>query len=442
LKLLLIEPANYLVLNRRIFHFLENVARTAYYDVPPLALGVIAALTPSDWEIEILQEPRDRVDYDKPVDLVGITAATHNVKRGYEIAGEFRNRGKKVVMGGIHPSVMFNEALNYCDAVCVGEVELVWKEVIHDAEKGKLKKVYQAREVFDLSNYSPPRRDLFPKRKEVFYSITTIEASRGCPYNCDFCSVSITHGKTIRYRPVENIIQEMESIKNKRIFFVDNNIISSFQKAKELFGAMIPLKKQWTAQATISIVKDQKLLELASKSGCYGLLIGIESITEEGLKKYNKSLKTLKELKEALKILKDHGIGVLAHMVFGNDFDTRDTIRETLDKLLELDVTSATLGIIVPYPGTRLAEELEKQNRILTHDWNLYDIHHLVFKPLNISIQEFLYEIQEIRKEFFRLKQILRRTISYCSFTALGFNISSRSHNRAGHSLKPVDIVK
>jgi len=277
LKLLLIEPANKFALNKRKFHFLENIARTAYYDVPPLALGVIAALTPSDWEIKILQEPKDMVDYDENADLVGITAATHNVKRGYEIAREFRRRGKKVIMGGIHPSVMVEEALNFCDAVCVGEAELVWKEVLEDLKKGELKKVYKAREVFDLSQYSPPRRDLFPKKKEAFYSPSTIEASRGCPYNCDFCSVSITHGKVIRYRPVKSIIQEMESIDNKRLFFVDNNIISSFQKAKELFSAMVPLKKQWTAQATISIVKDQKLLELASKSGCYGLLIGIET---------------------------------------------------------------------------------------------------------------------------------------------------------------------
>ena len=431
-KLILIEPINRLALQKNRLHIFENIARTSYFRVPPLALGVLAGLTPDEWEVKIIQEPLENPNYDENADLIGITAATHTVKRGYEIADEFRKRGKKVIMGGIHPSVMINEALEHCDAVCIGEAENVWKEILEDAKKGTLKKIYKQKQPFDLSFYTPPRREIMPKRTSIFYNVGTVEASRGCPYNCDFCSVSIIHGKKIRYRPLDNILPEIENINHRRIFFVDNNIIANFKHAKELFREMIPMKKSWTAQATISIVKDEKLLKLASDSGCYGLLIGIESITEEGFKKYDKSVNSFKELKEALKILKEHKIGVLAHMVFGNDFDTKETMWETIEKLLELDVVSATLGILVPYPGTQLARNLEKQGRILTKDWDYYDIHHLVFKPKNFSHEEFLKEIQAIRERFFTTKEILSRAFRYHSITALGFNISSRAHNIVG----------
>lgn len=434
-KLLLIEPVNRLALKKKSFHIFDNIARASYFRVPPLALGILAGLTPPEWEIKIIQEPLDTPDYDEDADLVGITVATHTAKRGYEIADEFKKRGKLVIMGGIHPSVMVDEALAHCDSVCIGEVENIWKDILNDAKRGALKKIYRQKQPSDLRFYTPPRRDLMPERTSIFYNVGTIEASRGCPYNCDFCSVSITHGKRIRYRPLDNILPEIESIKHNRLFFVDNNIIASFRHAKELFREMIPLKKSWTAQATISIVKDEELLKLASDSGCYGLLIGIENLTEEGFKKYNKSVRNFNELKVALRILKDHKIGVLAHMVFGNDFDTKGTIRETGEKLLELDVVSATLGILVPYPGTQLANNLEKQGRILTKDWDYYDIHHLVFQPKNFSRKEFLDEIQSIRKNFFATKAILSRAFRYRSLTALGFNISSRAHNNVDTSL-------
>ena len=247
------------------------------------------------------------------------------------------------------------------------------------------------------------------------------------------------HGRKIRYRPIDNLIPEMERMENKNLFFVDNNIIANFKHAKELFREMIPLKKKWTGQATISIVKDRELLKLASDSGCYGLLIGIESVIKEGFQKYNKSLRSFDELKKALRILRDHRIGVLAHMVFGNDFDTKETLRESLYNLLELDVASATLGILVPYPGTKFTQNLESQGRILTKDWNYYDINHLLFQPTNFTPQEFLEEMQEMRKNFFSVKSILLRTIKYYSPIVLGLNIISRSHNKADYVL---DFVK
>jgi radical SAM superfamily enzyme YgiQ (UPF0313 family) len=439
MKLLLIEPVNQLKIKNKLYQALENIIRKDYFTVPPLALGVIAGLTPSGWEIKIVQEPLDVVNYDEPADLVGISAVTHTVRRGYELAQEFRKRGKKVIMGGIHPSVLPDEALQYCDSVCIGEAENVWMEVLEDFIKGKLKKKYKSEEPFDLKLYTYPRRDLIDYPRSFVFNIgSTIEASRGCPYNCDFCSVSFTHGKKIRYRPVNNIIPEIESIKNRKLFFVDNNIIASFKYAKELFKAMIPLKKKWAAQATISIVKDPELLKLASDSGCYGLLIGIESVSDEGLKRYRKSLGNYEKLKEAIRVLNEHNIDILAHMIFGTDFDSAETMKESLDRLLDLDIASAQLGIVVPYPGTILFEKLQKDNRILTTDWNYYDIHHIVFKPLNFSIEMFLKDVEIIRNEFYSYSQIFKRAWRSKFLLSLGLNITSRSHSRAGYVLESI----
>lgn len=422
MRLLLIEPAN------------QHASLKNSFRVPPLSLGVLAGLTPPDWEVKIVQEPGDTIDFDEDVDFVGITATTNNVKRGYEIAHEFRRRGKKVIMGGIHPTVMPGEALLHCDSVCIGEAEPLWKEILKEFKQGKLKKIYRQKEFFDLDLYTSPKRELMPHRRSFFFDVGTVETSRGCPYNCDFCSVSTIHGGRIRYRPLKSVIREIESIENKNLFFVDNNIVPHVRNAKKLFREMIPLRKRWTAQATISMVKDHELVKLAAASGCFGLLIGIESVVQDGFKKYSKSLKGLDELKVALKLLKDNGIGILATMVFGNDFDTRDTMRESLHNLLELDLASASLGILIPYPGTKLAEDLERQNRILSRDWNYYDINNLVFKPKNFSCEEFMEEMHILRKKYFSLSSILSRALSHSGnsfWIALGVNIAMRAHNRA-----------
>ncbi len=416
----------------RTFGLTNYFARKNYFTVPPISLGILAAMTPSFWEVKIVQEPHQQVNFDEPADLVGITANTGNVIRGYQIADEFRVRGVTVIMGGIHPTVRTDEALEHCDSVCVGEAELIWNDVLEDVQKRRLEKKYKADTYFNLQDYTPPRRDLMTTSNSLFYSAVTIETSRGCPYNCDFCSVSLSHGNRIRYRQPDNVAEEISKIKRKKFFFVDNNIVANNRKAKELFKSLIPLKIRWTGQATISIADDPELLKYAVDSGCYGLLIGLESITDEGFKKYKKSKKDFMTLKSAIKTLKDHGIAVQAHLVFGNDFDTKDSITETLERLYELDIASATLGIMVPYPGTKLADNLERENRILTKNWNLYDIHHLVYKPKNFASEEFLKEIQKIRNEFFSVGKILSRTYNCRNLVVLGFNLSVKSHNRVG----------
>ena len=196
------------------------------------------------------------------------------------------------------------------------------------------------------------------------------------------------------------------------------------------------MKKTWTAQSGISIAKDPELLKLAVDSGCNGLLIGIESVLDAGLSKYSKNPGKFDELKETLTRLKDHGISVLAHMIFGNDFETMETFPETLERLKELDVASASLGIMIPYPGTKLAENMEKEGRIITRDWDYYDIHHLVFQPLNFSHEDFLKEMEKLRNDYFSFRDIMSRTMKYQDPKVFGFNIMQRSHNKVHHSLE------
>jgi radical SAM superfamily enzyme YgiQ (UPF0313 family) len=353
------------------------------------------------------------------------------VNRGYEIADEFRKRGVKVIMGGIHPTVLPEEALQHCDSVCVGEAEPVWAEVIADLERGQLKPIYKADSLFDMAGYTSPRRDLMSKPKSsLFNPGVFIEASRGCPYACDFCSVSLIHGRTIRYRPTSELIREIESIKGRKLFFVDNNIVANVRKAKELFKALIPLKLKWTGQATISIANDPELLKLAAQSGCRGLLIGVESVVDDGLHKYRKNPGDFDELARALKRIKDHGIKAFAQMVFGNEFETSDTIRESLRRLSQLDVVSASIGIVIPYPGTQLARNLEKEGRLLHRNWDLYNINNLVFQPVNFTCTGFIKEVEKLRKKYFSYQAILSRTMRFRSMEVLGFNISMKAHNK------------
>jgi radical SAM superfamily enzyme YgiQ (UPF0313 family) len=425
-----------------VLHLIEPVNKHAglrtEFRVPSLVLELLASQTPPDWDVRIIQEPFDRIDFDQEADLVGITVATNTANRAYSIADEYRKRDTKVVMGGIHPTVLPQEALEHCDAVCLAEGETVWRDILQDFKNGKLRPLYKQERTTNLDEYPLLDHERIARRRSRFFDIGTMETSRGCPYDCDFCSVSIIHGRKIRNRPLKPVLTEMESINNRILFFVDNNIISSIPYAKQLFREMIPLKKRWTAQATIAFAKDRELVRLASDAGCFGLLVGLESVVEEGFQRYKKSLRNLEELKEALKLLKDHGISVLATMIFGHDFDTKDTIRRTLDYLLDLDLISASLGILVPYPGTKLADRLEKQNRLLSKDWSLYDINNLLFEPLNFSCDEFVEEMQNLRKKYFSWPAAAKRVISHAGNTiwiGIGLNVAMNLHNKPKSSV-------
>ncbi|MBS3822010.1 MAG: B12-binding domain-containing radical SAM protein, partial [Phycisphaerae bacterium] len=293
MRLYLINPKNPLV-------SLANIRESRWnrYRVwKPLGLLVLAALTPPEWEITVIDENVDTPDYEampKP-DLVGITAFTSQACRAYEIARAFRSRGVKVVMGGIHATACTEEALQYVDAVVSGEAESVWKTVLDDARHGTLKTTYVG-ERLDLAQVPPARHDLLTKG----YAFGSIQTTRGCPLNCSFCSVSAFNGTRYRHRPIASVIEELKSIGEKWVLVVDDNLIgmsdAHVARAKELFRAMIhaDLGKKWICQATINIADDDELLALAAQAGCCGVFIGFESPTAEGLAEVGKKFNVLR----------------------------------------------------------------------------------------------------------------------------------------------------
>lgn len=298
--------------------------------MPSLALPVVAALTPTDVDVEIEDEYLMDIDFENKADLVGITSMTTQAERAYQIADEFRRRGKPVVMGGIHVSALPEEAAQHCDSVVVGEAELLWERVITDFRKGGLQRVYRTDQRHNLRGLPVPRIDLLPLHR---YSIPVIpvQTSRGCPHRCDFCIVTEFFGGTYRFRPVDEVVREIEIqkalFKEKRkkiIFFADDNIAANRVHAKELFKALIPLKIPWGCQCTLNITDDPQLLDLAAESGCIHMFIGIETINAASLKSVNKSFNRVEKYEKALETLRQRGIHVEASMIVGFDEDRED----------------------------------------------------------------------------------------------------------------------
>lgn len=377
---------------------------------PQLALSIIASLTPKEWDIHITDENVDDVDFDREVDLVGITVMTAAAPRAYEIADTFRKRGVKVVLGGMHPTALPEEAIQHADAVVIGEAEGIWERVIEDFNRGTLKKFYSSDNRPDLSNLPLPRRDLL--KDGAYFAKNTVQTTRGCPFDCSFCSVSNFFGRTYRMRPVKDVIKEIEGLKGKFIAFLDDNIVGNLRYAKELFRALIPERKWWAGQASLNFVKDREVLKLLKESGCKFLFIGFESLSQANLREIGKKFNIVSKFKEAVKKIHDYGIGVEGAFVFGFDNDDKDVFKRTLEFVNKARIDFAQFGILTPFPGTRLYKKLEEENRIIDRDWAKYDIDHVVFKPKLMSPEELCEGTGWVLKNFYSYKSILKRILN------------------------------
>ena len=387
-KILLISPA---FRNK----LLENVRALA---LPPLNLMIIAAHTPKEYQIAIIDEAYDDIDYEAPVDLVGITCMTPLAPRAYKIAAEFKKRGVPVVLGGIHPSMISEEAAQYADAVVIGEAEELWPQLLADFACGKMQKLYQATQRPDITHLPAPRRDLLTNK----YFVQTVQTSRGCPNNCKFCSVTLFNGGQYRMRAIDDVITEINAIPDKRIFIIDDNIIGSGQnsidRAFALFSRLKECRKEWGGQTCLNIIEHEGLLKAAYQSGARALLIGFESIEQEVLGGMGKKINmrpTTKNFKEAIKKIHDHGIAIVGGFIFGTDNDNADTFKRTLDFIIEAEVDAVQLSIQTPLPGTALYRQLEEENRLLLNnypqDWEAYNIFEPVFQPRHLSPEQ-LYQ--------------------------------------------------
>lgn len=363
--------------------------------IPPLNLAMIARYTPERFDVQLVDEAVEDLDFDIPADLVGITCMTPLAPRAYEIAAEFKKRGVPVVMGGIHASYMPEEALRYVDAVVSGEAETTWPKVLEDFENGRMQKVYSISEQPDIENLKPPRRDLLHGK----YFVETVQTGRGCPINCNFCSVTAFNGPRYRLRSIDSVIEEIKQIKSKRIFIVDDNIVGAgnkyIRRTRELFTRLKECNKEWGAQTCLNIVEHEDLLTLARESGCRALLIGFESIDADSLNHMHKPVNlrpNTKNFSEAIKKIHDHGIAIIGCFIFGADTQTKDVFRRTVDFALANDIDAIQMTLETPLPGTAFYRQMVEEKRLLLtnypNDWRHYNIFEPVFQMKSFSARE------------------------------------------------------
>lgn len=387
----------------------------------PLQLGVLAGLTPDRHEIKLVDDRINAVDYDKSTDLVAITVEIYMAKRAYEIATEYRKRGVTVVLGGIHASLMPEEACQYADSVIIGDAEAVWEQVLDDVENNQLKSEYH-------SFPSTPHPGKFARRSiyegNTYLPLTLLQYGRGCPYSCSFCSISVYFNKTNYYREVDEVIAEIKAQKRKLLFFVDDNIIGDKEKAKALFRALIPLRVRWVGQASINMTDDPELMDLMQQSGCMGLVIGFESYSEAGLNEFNKTPNEMRDFEEQIRIIRKHRINIWAAFVLGHDEETPDTLRQTLEFTIRQKFAFAAFNILMPYPKTEVYQKLQEENRLLYGEkWWLhpdYRFNYAAYKPRKMTADELTDQVYLMRKKFNSVPVILQRVFAWHNLRNIG----------------------
>ncbi len=378
----------------------------------PLTLTTLASLVPPEIPagITLLDEGVDEIASGKlEADLVGITAITGTAPRAYELAREFRARGIPVVLGGVHPTLMPQEAIQHADSIVVGYAEESWPQLLRDFVAGRMQRRYDQSPQLKLDNLPFPRRDLY--KTGMVNVADTIEATRGCIFQCDFCVVPSAWGTRPLQKPVGDVIADLRQLGARRAIFLDLNLIANLPYARELFTAMIPLNLRWAGLVTTTIAWDEELLDLAARSGCRGLLIGFESLDQKALDESKKGFNMRQDYRLVVDRIHDRGIAIMGCFVFGFDADTLETFDRTVDFVMESRMDLPRYAIAVPFPATGLYRRLKAENRILTDDWSLYDGQHVVFEPANMSPDQLLRHTGRAWKKTYEYKSIARRVL-------------------------------
>ncbi|MFH1185609.1 MAG: radical SAM protein [Chloroflexota bacterium] len=360
----------------------ERPRGSRYFRFSMLSSLYVAAAMPPGVEIQLIDEDVDAVDFDTDADLIGITFMTYNAPRAYAIADRFRSeRHKPVIVGGYHPTFLPEEAIRHADAVCIGDAEDTVPRMIEDFEAGALKPFYRSA-LPSLGCLRPLDRSLI--RARDYAPVDVLQATRGCAQHCTFCSVTAFHQHRHRTRPVAEVIDELKTL-GPYVQFMDDNLIGDLDYAKELFGAMIPLRKHWFSQCGLQIVQDRELFQLARRSGCNGLFIGFETLSQPGLRSWGKMANVGQDYLAIIEELHTAGIAVFAGVVFGGDQDEPDVFARTLEFLLQANAETLQATRLTPFPGTPLFTQMDREGRIFDRDWSHYDFNSVVFEPRQMS---------------------------------------------------------
>ena len=432
-RLLLVDPYP----RNNPYHLTASERRAVWF--PKLSLPVIAAYTPEAWHVDLVDEAVEDVDFDHPCDLVGLSIMTCYAPRAYEIAAEFRKRGKTVVLGGVHPTYCPEEALQFCDTVVCGEAEDLWPELIADFEAGAIKRMYKMEKFPVLDNYKSPHVELLSP--DSYMTRQCSFTTRGCHFDCEFCSVSPFNGKTTRRRPVQEVIKELTQVKrwicselvermshdslwqafvtglririgieDGSIFaFVDDLHNSNRAYCRELWTALKPLKIQWGCQATMFLGDDPDMVKLAAESGCVSVFVGMESLDEDCLTETNKPFNRVQKFSQEIKMFHDHGIMVNPGIVFGFDNDDESVFERAVEFLIKNQVELAYFNVLTPLPGTALYERYDRTGRIFDRDWSKYDGKHVVFHPSRMTSEQLQEGFFWANHQFYSLPSIWHR---------------------------------
>lgn len=416
----------------------------------PLTLTTLAALIPPelDADLRVYDEGTEMLPAELDADLVGMTVITGSANRAYELAARFRAEGRTVVLGGPHVTLLPDEAARHADSICVGYAEDSWPQLLRDYARGALRPRYQQAPDFSLDRPDMPfaRRDLF--RAKDFLTQAVFEATRSCAHDCEFCVAPAAWGRRQYQKPVDWVIQDIRRVGQKRLIFVDLNLISDRDYARELFTRLVPLKVQWFGLSTVLIAHDRELMELAARSGCRGLLLGLETITPDSLGDVKKRFNASVGFKAVIADLHALGISIQGCFVFGLDHDTPDVFDATVDFAIDAGIDLPRLAVLTPFPGTPLFRRLEAEGRILSRDWDLYDAQHVVFQPARMSVAELAQGHERAWKAVYRWSAIGRRLWNARNFRPLamtvnlGYRFYAHNLHRFYNCDWPLDIAR
>lgn len=427
-RLLLILPA---LQQRQDYEF----RLVKYSRFPPLSLLTLAGLTPEDdWEILVRDEHIESSEVGVDVDLVGIQTYISNANRSYELAERWRSRGAKVVLGGLHPTSMPEEAAPHADAIVLGPAETVWADLLDDFNRGRLQKVYHGRSEGSAALAPLPRRDLMNQRGYLIRH--TMVTSRGCPHSCDFCYKSSFWGPTYyEQRPMAEIERELETVDDGLVFFLDDNLLANRRHARAMFEVLRGSGIVWQAAASLDVTRDPGYLEEAYEAGCRSLFVGFESISSENMRGNNKKVNVMTDYAAACRRFHDAGIMINGSFVFGFDHDGPDVFERTAEFAIENKILTATFHILTPLPGTRSFQRLDEQGRILHRNWDYYDTDHAVFRPLEMSPEELEAGHKEAYRLFGTYGSIFRRS------TGLPGAVKRLAYNIAWSKIDPLWVA-